>query len=171
MPMSRADKEEEVKGYQTCFAENDIFVVARNNGLTVAEMTELRAGIRSAGGRAKVTKNSLVKRALADTQIAALGDMFIGPILLASANDPGVAKAVHEFAGKHEKLAIVGGAMGPQILDKSGVETLARLPSLDELRGKLVGLLVAPARQIMGVVQAPGGGLARVIGAHASKGE
>lgn len=171
MPMSRAQKEQEVEGYKQRFAEDEIFVVAQYSGLTVAEMTELRAKIRETGARFKVTKNTLAKRALEGTEIAEMGGMLAGPVGLASSAEPSVAKAVYDFAKDHDKLVIMGGAMGAQILDKAGVEQLAKLPSLDELRGKIIGILQAPAQKVVGVVSAPAGQLARVIGAYAAKGE
>lgn len=171
MPMSRAQKEQEVEGYKQRFDEDEYFVVARNDGLTVSEMTEFRAKVREQGGRFKVTKNRLAKRALEGTDVAELSGFLAGPVGLASAQEPAVAKAVYEFAKDNEKLVIIGGAMGAQILDKAGVEQLAKLPSLDELRGKLVGLLQAPAQKVVGVVAAPAGQLARVVGAYAAKGE
>jgi len=170
MPMSRERKEQEVEGYQQRFADNEYFVVARNNGLTVSEMTELRAKIREEGASFKITKNRLAKRALEGTEVANMADMFSGPVGLASSAEPSVAKAVYDFAKGNDKLVIVGGAMGAQILDKEGVEQLAKLPSLDELRGTLVGLLQAPAQKVVGVVSAPAGQLARVVGAYAAKG-
>lgn len=170
MPMSRAQKEQEVEGYKQGFSDNEYFVVARNDGLTVSEMTQLRAKIREEGATFKVTKNSLAKRALDGSDIAEMSAMFAGPVGLASSAEPSVAKAVYEFAKGNDKLVIVGGAMGATILDQAGVEQLAKLPSLDELRGKLVGLLQAPAQKVVGVVSAPAGQLARVVGAYAAKG-
>lgn len=170
MPMSRAQKEQEVEGYKQTFSDNDYFVIARNDGLTVAQMTEFRAEIRKNGGKFKVTKNRLAKRALEGTEITGLGDMLAGPVGLASSAEPSVAKAVFEFAKKNEKLVIIGGAMGAQILDKAGVEMLAKLPSLDELRGKIIGILQAPAQKIVGVTAAPASQLARVISAYSEKG-
>lgn len=170
MPMSRAVKEQEVEDYKKRFAENEYFVVAQYSGLTVSEMTELRAKIRENGAQFKVTKNRLVKRALEGTDIKEMADMLTGPVGLASSQEPSVAKAVYEYAKKNDRLVIVGGAMGAQILDKAGVEQLAKLPSLDELRGKLVGLIQAPAQKVVGVVAAPAGQLARVVGAYAAKG-
>lgn len=171
MPMSRAKKEEEIVDYKNRFADNDVFVVAQYTGMTVAEMTDLRGKIGEQGASIKVTKNRLAKIALAGTEIAGLSDFLAGPVALAASNDPSVAKVIFEYAKKNSKLVIVGGAIGAKVLDKAGVEQLAKLPSLDQLRGQLVGLLVTPARQIMGVVSAPAGGLARVIAAHAAKGE
>lgn len=170
MPMSRAEKDQMVEQYGKRFAEDSIFVVVRYPGLTVAEMTELRAKVRESGARINVVKNSLAKRALQGTAVEGLSPMLTGPVGLASAQDPSVAKAVYEFTKTNKKLVIVGGAMGSHILDQAGVEQLAKLPSLDELRGQLIGLIQAPAQKIAGVVAAPAGQLARVVGAYAKKG-
>lgn len=159
MPMSRTRKQEEVEVLKKNFAENEIFVVTQYSGLTVAEMTALRGKLREAGASYKVPKNTLAKRALQGTQMASMADMLSGPVGLAASNELSVTKAVYEFAKKHEKLIIIGGAMGAEILDKAAVEKLAKLPTLDEVRGMLVGLL-----------QAPGAQLARLAKAYADKG-
>lgn len=159
MPMSRVRKEEEVEVLKKNFAENDIFVVTQYSGLTVAEMTALRGKLREAGASYKVPKNTLAKRALEGTEIANMADMLAGPVGLAASKELSVTKAVYEFAKKHEKLIIIGGAMGAEILDKAAVEKLAKLPTLNEVRGMLVGLL-----------QAPGAQLARLAQAYADKG-
>ncbi|PJB72460.1 MAG: 50S ribosomal protein L10 [Alphaproteobacteria bacterium CG_4_9_14_3_um_filter_47_13] len=169
--MSRVQKEHEVEGYKQNFAGNEIFVIAQYSGLTVAEMTELRIKIRETGAKFKVAKNKLAKRALEGTQIAGLSGMLVGPVGIASSQDPAVAKAIYEFAKTHKKLVIIGGAMGAQILDSAAVEQLAKLPSLDELRGTLIGLIQAPAQKIVGVVSAPAAQLARVVSAYATKGQ
>jgi large subunit ribosomal protein L10 len=128
--------------------------------------------MRAAGANFKVTKNRLTRLALADTPYAGLADMFTGPTAIAFSEDVvAPAKVAVEFAKKNEKLVVVGGAMGENVLDVAGVKALASLPSLDELRGKIVGLLQAPATKVAGVVQAPASQLARVMGAYASKGE
>lgn len=169
MPMSRAQKDEKIESYGRRLAEDEICVVARYSGMSVAEMTALRGKGRELGVRMEVTKNRLMKRALEGTDKAGIADLFAGPVILASGADPSVAKVLYDFAKKNDKLAILGGAMGASVLDKAGVEQLAKLPTLDELRGQIVGLLVTPARQTMGVLSAPAGSLARVIGAYAKK--
>ncbi len=171
MPMSRAQKEKEVDAYKERFAEDEYFVIAQYSGLTVSEMTALRAKVREQGASFKVTKNRLAQRALEGTEIQDMAPMFAGPVGLAASKEPGVAKALYDYAKDNDKLVIIGGAMGAHILDKAGVEQLAKLPSLDELRGKIVGLLQAPAQKVVGVVGAPAGQLARVVGAYAAKGE
>ncbi len=159
MPMTRAQKEQEVQDLKKGFESNEVFVVTHYSGLTVAEMTDLRGKLRAAGASYKVPKNTLAKRALEGTQVAKLADMLGGPVGVAASNDMSVTKTVYEFAKKHEKLIIVGGAMGAEILDKAGVEKIAKLPTLNEVRGMLVGLL-----------QAPGAQLARLAKAYADKG-
>ena len=172
MAMSRAQKEQEVEALKKRFDEDETIVVVHNTGLTVAEVSKLRSDLRQAGGSFKVTKNTLARLALPGTKFEGVVDLFKGPTCIASSQDPvAAAKAVHEFAKKHEKLVVLGGAMGSQVLDQKGVEQLAKMPSLDELRGTIVGLLQAPASKLVGVLQAPAGQLARVTGAYAAKGE
>jgi len=147
-------------------------VVTQYSGLSVTEITDLRNQMRAAGANFKVTKNRLTRLALADTPYAGLADMFTGPTAIAFSEDVvAPAKVAVDYAKKNEKLVVVGGAMGENVLDVAGVKALASLPSLDELRGKIVGLLQAPATKVAGVVQAPASQLARVMGAYASKGE
>ncbi len=145
-------------------------VVAHYAGLSVAEMTTLRSEMRAAGGTVKVAKNRLVKLALEGTEVDHMKDLFSGPTLIAYAEDPVAApKAASEFAKKNEKLVILGGAMGATSLDQNGVKSLASLPSLDELRGKLIGMITTPAQRIAMITKAPAGQVARVIGAYSSK--
>ena len=147
-------------------------VVAHYAGLTVADMTTLRAGMREAGGTVKVAKNRLVKLALEGTEAEGMADLFTGPTLIAYAEDPVAApKAAADFAKANDKLVILGGAMGPTILDQNGVKALATMPSLDELRAKLVGMINTPAQRIAMLANAPAGAVARVIGAYARKEE
>ena len=170
--MERSRKEKIVNDLHDALESANMVVVTHNNGLTVAEATELRRSMRDAGASFKVTKNRLTRLALADTPYAGLADMFTGPTAIAFSEDVvAPAKVAVEFAKKNEKLVVVGGAMGENVLDVAGVKALASLPSLDELRGKIVGLLQAPATKVAGVVQAPASQLARVMGAYASKGE
>ena len=128
--------------------------------------------MREAGCKFKVTKNRLAKIALKETKFEALEESFTGPTAIAVSKDPvAAAKVAVEFANENEKLTIIGGALEADVLDVDGVKSLAKLPSLDELRGKIVGLLQAPATKVAGVLQAPAGQLARVMGAHAASGE
>ena len=154
------------------FAQTGLVVVTRYSGLTVQELTDLRRQMRDVGASFRVTKNRLTRLALEGTRYQPLGDMFKGPTAIAFSDDPvAAAKASVDFAKKNDKLVIVGGAMGSTLLDPDGVKALAAMPSLDELRGKLLGLLQAPATKVAGVLQAPAGQLARVLNAYASKGE
>lgn len=169
--MNRTQKQEAVTQMNQTFAESETVVVTHYSGLTVAQLTELRAKLREQGASFKVTKNRLAQRALEGTQFEGLKDLFTGPTGVASSQDPvAAAKAVYEFAKDNEKLVILGGAMGAEVLDQAGVEQLAKMPSLDELRGKIVGMLVTPATRMATVLQAPASQLARVNAARAEKG-
>ncbi|MEO8724342.1 MAG: 50S ribosomal protein L10 [Sphingobium sp.] len=168
--MDRTQKSEVVTTLNATFADIGVVVVTRNLGLTVAQSTDLRTKMRDAGAQFKVTKNRLAKIALKDTQYDQLGTLLTGPIALATSADPvAAAKIVVEFAKTNDKLEIVGGAMGATLLDVNGVKALASMPSLDELRGKIVGLLQAPATKVATVLQAPAAQLARVFNAYAEK--
>jgi large subunit ribosomal protein L10 len=168
--MDRAQKAETVAGLKQTFSEVGVVVVTRNLGLTVAQSTQLRNKMRDAGATYKVSKNKLAKIALDGTDYLSLGDMLTGPVGLATSIDPvAAAKVVVEFAKTNDKFEIVGGAMGATTLDVDGVKALATLPSLDELRAKIVGLLVAPATKLATITQAPAAQIARVLSAHAEK--
>jgi large subunit ribosomal protein L10 len=170
--VDRSQKEELVGSLNTALKDVACVVVTHQTGMTVEEVTELRRQMRAAGASFKVTKNRLARRALAGTKFERLSPMFTGPTAIAFSRDPvAAAKVAVEFANKNEKLRIVGGSLGAQQLDAEGVKTLATMPSLDELRGKLLGLLQTPATRIAAVLQAPGGQLARVLSAYAKKGE
>ena len=168
--MDRAQKADAVAELKSVFNEVGVIVVTRNLGLTVAQSTELRTKMREAGASYKVAKNRLAKLASQDTAYAGISDLLTGPTGLASSIDPvAAAKIVVEFAKTNDKLEIVGGSMGAQVLDADGIKALATLPSLDELRAKIVGLVQAPATKVVQIVQAPAGQLARVFGAYAAK--
>jgi large subunit ribosomal protein L10 len=168
--MERAEKREVVTALHDVFAKTGVVVVAHYAGLTVAQMTKLRSEMRSAGGRVKVAKNRLVKLALEGTDAKGIADLLKGPTCLAYSADPVAApKVAVKFAKANEQFVILGGAMGPQVLDAKGVSSLADLPSLDELRGKLIGLLQAPASKIARTLNEPGAQLARVFGAYGKK--
>lgn len=173
--MDRAQKAQELENLEGIFSsEGDMptegIVVAHYSGLTVAKMTELRRNSREQGVTIKVTKNSLAKRAIVGSQFEGIADLFAGPTCMAYSNDPvATAKVVQEFAKDNDSLVILGGALGANVLDVKGVEALSKMPSLDELRGKIVGLLQAPAQKVVGVVSAPAGQLARVCGAYGAK--
>ena len=168
--MDKTQKAEVVEDLNGVFANAGSVVVAHYTGLTVAELSDLRARMRAAGASFRVAKNRLAVRALKGTPIEGISDLFKGPTGIAVSNDPvAAAKVSAAYAKDNDKLVILGGSVGTTTLDANGVKALATLPSLDELRGKIVGLLVAPATKIAGVVQAPAGQLARVIGAYSKK--
>ncbi|MBL0002215.1 MAG: 50S ribosomal protein L10 [Sphingomonadaceae bacterium] len=168
--MDRAQKPIVVEELNRTFNEVNVVVVTRNLGLTVAQSTALRLKMREGGATYKVTKNSLAKIATKGTVYESISDLLTGPVALASSIDPvAAAKIVVEFAKTNDKLEIVGGAMGSTVLDVNGVKALATMPSLDELRAKIVGLVQAPATKVVQIVQAPAGQLARVFGAYAAK--
>jgi large subunit ribosomal protein L10 len=168
--MERAEKREVVTALHDVFAKTGVVVVAHYAGLTVAQMTKLRSEMRSAGGRVKVAKNRLVKLALEGTDAKGIADLLKGPTCVAFSDDPVAApKVAVKFAKANDKFVILGGAMGAQVLDAQGVSSLASLPSLDELRGKLIGLIQAPASKIARTLNEPGAQLARVFGAYGNK--
>ncbi|WP_319530319.1 50S ribosomal protein L10 [uncultured Cohaesibacter sp.] len=170
--MDRAEKQEAVSALHETLKSAEVVVVAHYAGLTVAEMTALRSQMREAGATVQVAKNRLVKLALQGTDAEPIADLFAGQTLIATSGDPVSApKVASEFAKKNDKLVILGGAMGTTVLDTAGVNALATMPSLDELRGKIIGVLQAPATKVAQILQAPGGQLARVFGAYAKKDE
>ena len=170
--MDRAEKRELVGTLNTAFKDAGVIVVAHYQGLTVAELQAYRARIREAGGKVKVAKNRLAKLALQGTDAAHIADLFKGPTVIAYSADPVAAtKATVDFAKGNDKLVILGGAMGKTNLNADGVKALATMPSLDQLRASLVGLIMTPATRIAQVVNAPAGQLARVFGAYAKKDE
>ena len=168
--MDRAQKQENVETLKGVFEASGAVVVTHYLGLTVAEMTDLRGKLRSEGAQLKVVKNTLVKKAL-NGSLGEEGDaLFKGPVAIAFAPDPvSAAKVATQYAKDNEKFSVIGGLMGQQVLDQKGISALATLPSLDQLRGKIIGLLQAPATKVAGVLQAPAGQLARVVGAYAAK--
>jgi large subunit ribosomal protein L10 len=152
------------------FVTSGVVVVAQNAGLNVAELTSLRRRMRDAGAKVKVVKNRLAKLALRDTKAESIADLFKGPTLIAYSSDPVAApKVATDFAKANEKLVILGGAMGSTALKPDGVKALASLPSLDQLRAKIVGMIQTPATRVVQVISAPASQLARVISAHAEK--
>ncbi len=170
--MDRTEKEEVVASLKQTFEDSEIVVVTHYSGLTVADMTDLRGRMREAGASFKVAKNRLTRLALQGTKFEDLSDLMSGPTALAYSTDPvAAAKIAVNYSKDNEKLVILGGVFNGQSLDVDGVNTLAKLPSLDELRGKLVGMIQTPATRIAGVLQAPAGQVARVIGAYGQGGE
>ena len=170
--VNRAQKRAAVAELNEVFTNTSSVVVTQYSGLNVAEISDLRRQMRNAGATFKVTKNRLTKLALDGTPYAPIGKLFTGPTAIAYSDDPiAPAKVAVNFAKGNEKLVVLGGAMGENQLDVDGVKALATLPSLDELRGTIVGLLQAPATKLLGVVQAPASKLVRVVSAKASKEE
>lgn len=170
--MDRAEKRELVSTLHEVFESTGVVVVAHYQGLTVAQMSALRGRMRAVGASLKVAKNRLAKLALQGTDIEHLSGLFTGPTVIAYSTDPvAAAKAAIDFAKTNDKLVILGGAIGRSHLDADGVKALATLPSLDELRARLLGMINTPATRIAGVLQAPGGQVARVLAAYAKKDE
>jgi large subunit ribosomal protein L10 len=167
--MDRAQKAESIETLKGVFADSGAVVVTHYLGLSVAEMTDLRGRLRKEGASLKVVKNRLAQKALNGAGEGA-NALFKGPVAIAFGADPvSAAKVATQYAKDNEKFSIVGAMMGEQVLDAKGVDALAKLPSLDELRAKIIGLVNAPATKIAGVLQAPAGQLARVFSAYASK--
>lgn len=168
--MDRAQKAAAVAALKATFDEVSVVVVTRNLGLTVAQSTDLRGRMREAGADYKVAKNTLTLIAAEGTQYQSISELLTGPTALATSRDPvAAAKVAVDFAKTTDRFEIVGGAMGATVLDVAGVKALAALPSLDELRGRLIGLVQAPATKIAQLVNAPAGKLARVFNAYAER--
>lgn len=168
--MDRTQKADAVAQLNANFKEVGVVVVTRNLGLTVAQSTDLRSKMREAGAAYKVAKNSLTKLAIAETEYEGIGELLTGPTALATSVDPvAAARVTIDFAKTNDKLEVIGGSMGSLVLDAAGIKALASMPSLDELRGTLVGLVQAPATKIAQLSTAPAAKLARVFGAYAAK--
>ena len=170
--MDRTEKREFVASLAAVFADTSFVLVAQNKGLTVADVSELRRRMRAAGATYKVAKNRLATLALDGTRFDGVKPLLKGPTALAWSKDPvAVAKTAVEFAKTNDKFVVLGGALGTQTLDATGVKALAELPSLETLRAQLLGLIQTPATRIAGILQAPGGQVARVLSAYAKKDE
>lgn len=169
MGMSRAQKETEIQALNERFANDETMIVAHYSGITVKELETFRADLRKEGASFKVTKNSLAKIAIKGTKFEGASDLFSGPVGIATSEDPvSAAKVSQKFAKDNEKFVILGGAFGEQILDVKGIEALAKMPSLDEVRATIAGLIMAPARNLASLVGAPG---SKVAGAVKAAGE
>jgi large subunit ribosomal protein L10 len=169
--VDRAKKAEVIVGLQETLGDTESIVVTRNVGLTAGQVSELRVRMRKEGVDYKVSKNRLVLRALKGTRFEGIGPLLKGPVGIATSKDPvAAAKIAANFAKDNDKLVILGGALGDKVLDTAAVVALSKLPSLDQLRGQIAGLLKAPARQIATIAQAPAAQLARVLSAYAAKG-
>ena len=170
--MDRNQKAVAVEKLQQTLADTESIVVTQYAGLTVGQMTDLRVRMRAQGVSYKVSKNRLVLRALKGTRFEGIGPMLKGPVGIATSKDPvAAAKVAAVFAKDNEKLIIIGGALGEKVLDKSAVEALSKLPSLDEMRASLLRLFQTPATRLATLSQAPASQLARVLKAKADKGE
>jgi large subunit ribosomal protein L10 len=168
--MDRSQKADLVAELKNVFSETSVVVVTRNLGLTVAQSTDLRLRMRDAGAQFKVAKNRLALIALDGTRYSGIGDLLTGPTALATSGDPvAAAKVAVDFAKTTDRFEIVGGAMGSTVLDIEGIRALAALPSLDELRASIVGLIQAPASKIARTINEPGAQLARIFSAYAAK--
>ena len=168
--MDRSEKEKLVASLHGTLKDASLVVVTQQVGLTVAEVSDLRRKMRAAGASFKVAKNRLTRRALEGTPFQQLGPMFKGPTAIAFSRDPvAAAKVAVEFAGKNEKLKVIGGGLGGKLLDQNAVKALATLPSLPEIRARMLGTIAAPATRLATVIRAPASQLARVIDAKAKK--
>ncbi|HJS33239.1 MAG TPA: 50S ribosomal protein L10 [Alphaproteobacteria bacterium] len=168
--MDRSQKEKLIASLSKTFKDAELVVITQQSGLTVSEVTDLRRQMRAAGAGFKVAKNRLTRRALEGTRFHYLSSMFKGPTAIAFSRDPvAAAKVAVEFANRNEKLTIVGGGLGERSLDVANVKALATLPSLSEMRAKLLGLIAAPATKLATMINAPASQLARVIDAHVKK--
>lgn len=168
--MLRSDKKSFVVELEDIYKTSNSVIVTHYHGLTVSEVTKLRCNLRENGASFKVVKNTLSKIAASNAGLAGDSDVFSGPTAIAYSKDPvAAAKGVVEFAKTNDNLKIIGGIVNDKVLDVSAIQQLAKLPSLDALRGKIVGILQAPAANLARVVQAPAGALARVVKAYADK--
>lgn len=168
--MDKSQKQDLVASLKQSLNRSEIVLITKQSGLTVAEATELRHKMRQAGAKYKVAKNTLAKLAVKDTLFEGLSDHFNGPTAMAFSSDAvGVAKAAVEFAKKNDKLKIIAGQMGNKVLLTAEIQELASLPSLNELRAKLICMLLTPATRLAVVTKEPAAKLARVIGAYATK--
>ena len=171
-PVLRNEKVQIIDELHDIFANAGLVVVAHQNGLTVGEATELRRKMKESNATYRVVKNRLSKRAIGETPYEGLSDLFQGQTAIAYSDDPvAAAKVAVAYAKSNDKLEILGGGMGEIMLDVNGVRALASLPSLDELRGSIVGMLSTPARRVAVVLAAPAGQLARLLQAHATQEE
>ena len=154
---ARVQKQAEIEQLKSTMDSSEIVIVSHNKGMTVAQVTELRRTLRANGAAYKVSKNTLVKRAATGTRYESVADLMTGPTALSTTSGEPlvVAKTIYDFAKKFDgKLVIVGGAFGDMKLDAAAVEKLAKLPTLDQIRGTLVGLIQAPAAQLARLAQA-----------------
>lgn len=170
--MDRSQKEATIAALNLELQSAALVVVTKQSGMTVAEVTDLRRKMRAAGASFKVTKNTLAAIALKGTPFEKTEGLFVGPTAIAWSKDPvAAAKVAIDYAKTNDKFKIVGGGLGALVLDPSGIDALSKLPSLSELRAGLLGMIQTPATRIAGILQAPGGQVARVLAAYAKKDE
>ena len=170
--MDRAQKEKVVEELGQIFESSGVVVVAHYAGLTVAEMQDLRARAREAGGSVRVAKNKLTKIALADRPCESMADLLTGMTVLTYSEDPvAAAKVAEDFAKANQKFEILGGTMGENVLDRAGVETVSKMPSRDELIASIVGCIGAPAANIAGAIGAPASNIASILSTIEEKAE
>lgn len=168
--MDRSEKEQLVSSLRQSLSESSLVIVAQQTGLTVAQASDLRKQMREAGAQCRVAKNTLARLAVAGTENEAIAVLFSGPTVLAYSKDPvAAAKVTVKFANTNDKFKIIGGSLNGKVLNAQGIETLSKLPSLDELRAKIIGIISTPATRVAGVLQAPAGQLARVFSAYGKK--
>ena len=168
--MDRAGKAQALEVLKGIFADSGSVIVTHYSGLTVAELSDLRTKLKAEGASLKVIKNRLAEIALDGKGGDEAQALFQGPVAIAYSPDPvAPAKIADAFAKTNEKLVLVGGIMEEKVLDAGGVKALAKMPSLDQLRGKIIGVIQAPATKVAGVLQAPAGQLARVVSAYSKK--
>lgn len=169
--MIKSEKKNQVSQLEEIYKSSNAVVITHYHGLSVSEITKLRSELRAVGAGFKVIKNTLSRIAVKNAEMDVESNIFAGPTAIAYSDDPvAAAKGVMKFVKANDNLKVVGGIVNDKVLDEKEIETLSKLPSLDELRGKLVGLIQAPASKIARIVQAPAGQVARVIKAHADKG-
>jgi len=172
MGMTRARKQEEIEDLKGRISDSEIIILTQNKGLDAKSITDLRLEMRQNEVRFKVVKNTLAKIASKGTSAEAITDMFAGPVAMATSQDPvAAAKVAHGFAKKNKNLIVLGGVYGDMVLDEAGVKQLASMPSLDELRATIVTLIMSPARNLAGALNAPGGKIAGAVQAVADKAE
>ncbi|AZL15944.1 50S ribosomal protein L10 [Rickettsiales endosymbiont of Stachyamoeba lipophora] len=169
LSVNQQDKREQVAGLHNSFSENEIAIVLHYPGLTVSEFSALRNEVRGANAKIEVVKNTLARLAIEGTIFECLKDILTGPTAIAYSTEPGFAKKIVEFSKKNDKLKVIGGALNGQLMDEKAVRVLATLPSLDELRAKIVGVISAPARSIASAIHGVPSAVARVISAYATE--
>lgn len=168
--MDRSEKEQLVSSMRQDLANSSLVIVAHQTGLTVAETLDLRRQMREAGAKFKVAKNTLIRLAISGTHNEGIHTLLSGPTTLAYSKDPvAAAKVTMKFANSNDRFKIVGGSLDGKVLNERDIETLSKLPPLDELRGKIIGIISTPATRVAGVLQAPAGQLARVFSAYGKK--